>query len=201
MGRVEFAKVMAYISAAIGKPMSADSAEVYYDLLGDVPDDVLRTAAKRVCLEHKWANFPTVAELREAASEIQRGFVKELSAAEAWEMAWRAAGRIDLEQNNEFKVKDSTGQWKSYSSQAAYVLDGLPPVVLESIRSFGLAALCYGKEPVTVVRGQFLKIFEQLTARDRRRALLPAAVVDSIERIGAANKLTNQIGRMLDAEM
>jgi len=116
-------------------------------------------------MEHKWATFPSIAELREAAAETQRGTVKELSPAEAWAIAWRIAANTDPEIDGSF----------------ARASKDAPPLVLEAIRAFGLLDLCYGKEPVGVIRGQFLRVFEQLAARERRRALLPAALTQAIE--------------------
>lgn len=166
--RMEFAKVMGYISTAIGKPVGEGVAEVYYDLLGDLPLEVLQTAAKRVCLEHRWANFPTVAELREAAAETIRGAVKDLSPAEVWEKAWSMVKYIDLEIPHTLEA-----------------LNAQPPIVREAIKVFGLPSLIHGSEPVAVIRAQFLKIVDQLQARDRRQALLPASVKQTISAIGS----------------
>lgn len=161
MTRPEFAAIMAYIAAATGKSLSADATEVYYELLGDLPAPVLRVTAKRVVLEHKWATFPTVAELREAAILTASGEVVGLSPAEAWDLAWSAAKKIDLEVEG--------------SLQRACAR--LPPLVVEAMRVFGIATLCSTRgDPVGVVRAQFLKIYEQLQTRDHRVALLPAAV-------------------------
>lgn len=164
MTNTEFASIIAYITSATGKALSADGQVVYFELLGDLPADVGWLAAKRVLLEHRWATFPTVAELRQAAVESSRGEVKELSGAEAWALAWRAVGRIDLDvdRSKERAMKD------------------LPAVVAESMNAMGLANLIGGDDPVGVVRGQFLKVFEQLQARDRRAALLPPAVHEAI---------------------
>ncbi len=183
MDRTEFAQVMAYIAAAVGKELNAEAAEVYYDLLGDLPLSVLQLAAKLVVLEHRWANFPTVAELRSAAAETMWGQVSALSPSEAWALAWQAVGRMDPE-------IPSTVE-KAFAS--------LPPLVVEAIRAFGLNALCYGDEPVGVVRGQFLRIFEQLQSRERRQALLPSAVQEQIRSIGPAPKeLPSRVRKMLE---
>ena len=168
MSRQEFAKIFAYVSIAIGKQLPTEAIEVYYDLLGDLDQHVLQITAKRVVLEHKWATFPSVAEFREAAAETMRAEVKELSPAEAWEMAWKAARRIDLEIDGSFDRACAA----------------LPPIVVEAMRSFSIPALIHGKEPVGVVRGQFLKIFEQLAARDRRAALLPDGIKRDLAAIG-----------------
>jgi hypothetical protein len=174
MTKAEFLPVMAYIAAAIGKPFAPEAAAVYFDLLGDLPLDVLRVTAKRVVLEHKWSSFPTVAELREAAAETMRGEVKELSPAEAWKIAWAVAGDTDPEVDGSFV--------RACKKASA------PPIVIEAIKTFGLNALCYGKEPVGVIRGQFLKVVEQLQARDRRHALLPAPVKQEVRAIGSQRR-------------
>lgn len=181
MDRLEFAKVMAYLSLACGKPLSADAAEVYFDLLGDLDPETLRTAAKRVSLEHPWATFPSIAELRQAASETLRGVVKEISPSEAWDMAWSAVKDIDLE----------------IPHTMAMATKHLPPSVLEAMRTFGVPSLIYGKEPVAVVRAQFMKIFEEVAAREKRTALLPAAVKTSIERIGDQTEGVKQIAGLI----
>lgn len=165
MSRQEFVKVMAYLTAGSGKELAQSSLEVYFDLLGDLPYDVLAVAAKRVLLTHPWATFPSVAELREAAALTSRGEVVPLSAAEAWALAWRTAGCTDPEVDGSF----------------ARAAKGLPTIVVRAISTFGLNALCYGKEPVGVLRAQFMKMFEQLAAREHENALLPAATRQAIE--------------------
>ncbi len=169
MTRPDFANVMAYIAAALQKPVSAESVEVYFDLLHDLPLPVLQLAAKRVVLQHKWATFPSVAELREAAAETMAGVVKDLSPAEAWALAWKAACRIDPEQDGSVER----------------ACKGLPLLVCEAMRSFGVNALVYGREPIGVVRGQWMKIYEQLQARTQRERLLPAALKEQVAAIGA----------------
>jgi hypothetical protein len=162
--RIEFATIMAYLSSACGKPMPANAAEVYYDLLGDLPVNALSIAAKRVALEHPWSTFPSIAELRAAAVATIQGEIKELSAVEAWEQAWSAAARIDLEvphtiENAKAKV---------------------PPVVWDAMQCFGIPSLVCGREPLAVVRAQFLKVFEQLSARRQRENLLPGSMKKEI---------------------
>lgn len=179
MNRVEFVKIMGFITAGCGKQLGDESLDVYYQMLGDLPYEVMQTTACRVLSERVWATFPQIGELRQAAAETMRGQVKELQPAEAWEMAWSAASNIDLDMQGPY-----VSGGKVWNSQAECVLDGMPPLVLQAMKSFGLPALVYGKEPVGVIRGQFIKIFEQLQAVDRRHALLPQAVKDSIYKIG-----------------
>lgn len=167
MTRTEWAKAAAYLTAGTGKSLTAEQLEVYYDCLGDLSYNVLQVAAKRVLMEHKWATFPSVAELRQAAAETQAGEVAALAPAEMWEVAWRIVGATDPEVPGSFERASR----------------GAPAVVLAAIRAFGLSSLCYGDEPLSVVRGQFLRIAEQLAAREKRVALMPTALK---AQIGAA---------------
>jgi hypothetical protein len=169
MSNSEFATIVAYVSSAVGKKLDADAQVVYWELLGDLPAEVGWLAAKRVLLEHRWSTFPSVAELRQAAVESMRGEVKELSGAEAWAIAWRVAANTDPELDGSF--------------DRACAKAKAPPLVVEAITTFGLLDLCYGKEPEGVLRGQFVSTFNALAARDRRAALLPAAVRESLEDI------------------
>lgn len=174
MTRDEFLDVMGYISVAIGKPLGNNEKEterrleVYFDLLGDLPLAVLRMAAKKVCLEHIWASFPNPAELRNAAALVTRGLAAEMAPAEAWELAWKATAKIDLE------VEGSLDR----------ACKDLPPLVFAAMKAYGVPSLVYGKEPVGVVRAQFLKIYEQLQQRDQKAALLPPALKAQIEANG-----------------
>ena len=168
MTRSEFLRVTTYLAVGSGKALSADSLEVYFDCLADLPFDVFALAAKRVLMEHRFATFPSIAELREAAAATQQGQVQEMTAAEAWAIAWGVAANTDPEVAGSF----------------ARASANCPAVVLEAIRCFGLTALCYGTEPVGVVRGQFMKMFEQLAGRRKRVALLPPALTKEIEATG-----------------
>lgn len=166
MTREEFAQVTAYIAVGCGKDLSPEAHEVYFDLLGDLPFEAMKTAARRVLIEHKWATFPSVAELRQAAVETTRGEVKELCPAEAWATAWWIVGNCDPEVEGSFDRACRRAK--------------APPVVVEAIRSMSLTDLCFGDSPVGVIRGQFFDVFEQLQARERRTALLPPAVLNDI---------------------
>ncbi len=58
-----------------------------------------------------------------------------------------------------------------------------------------------GKKPLGVVRGQFMKIYEQLQARDRRLSLLPESLKKSIVKTAMPALVSTgmaRIGRMED---
>lgn len=184
MTRIEMAQILAYIAMAVSKPLSEEASEVYFDVLGHLSADVMKKTARIVVAEHKWATFPTVGELCQVAAEVARGEVKELSSAEAWEIAWKAIGKIDPEQEGSVERG----------------CRNLPPLVVRAMEGFGICALCFGKEPITVVRSQFIGIFEQLQAKERRLAMLPPGMQKAIEGNGRALlppvlAITDKIGR------
>lgn len=171
---------MAYLEVGCGKPLGEAALSVYFDCLGDLPADVLRLAAKRVVLEHRWATFPSIAELREAAALTQRGEVRGMSPGEAWSLAWHAIANCDPEIELRGGAKDALGK--------------LPPLVAEAVRAMGVLPLCYGQEPVAVIRGQFMRVYGELAARQTRTDLLPAATRTAI----AAAPATAQVAGLLN---
>lgn len=160
MTNTEFATLHGFIAAGCGKSLSTESQLAYFEMLKDIPADVGMLAATRVLAEHRFASFPTIAELRAAAADTVRGQVTATAPAEAWDIAWRIIQRTDPDRPGSF--------------ERACKIEKAPPLVIDAIHTFGILDLCYGKESVGVLRGQFLKTFEQLAARDRRAALLPA---------------------------
>jgi hypothetical protein len=160
MTRADFIPIMAYIGTAVGKPLTADALEVYFDLLGDLPKNVLQIAAKRVVLEHKWATFPAVAELREAAAETMQGSGGAMSSGEAWSIATKACWDCDVD----------------IPGDVERAFTGMPSAVRLAVQRFGFRALYQPGDNLEVMRAQFTKIYEQIVAEDKRQALLPPAL-------------------------
>lgn len=202
MTREAFCVVMNYIRLAIGKDkIDRDMLDVYFDCLGDLDAAAFQLAARRVILEHRFPTWPSIAELRQAAVESSRGEVKEMSPAEAWDVAWTAVCRIDLE----------------VAGSAERALKQVPPLVVEALRAFGLPSLCVSggrdfdgderrTDPVSVQRGQFIEIYKQLATRDRRAALLPPAthaelrdIRERRERAAPVRQAIEGIGRAVPA--
>lgn len=167
MTREQFAVVHGYLACGTGKELTAEAMEVYFDCLDDLDFGVMQLAAKRVLMEHPWPNFPSVAELRQAAVESNRGEVKETSATEAWDLAWGAISNLDPELPHTIERTKAR----------------LPPLVWQAIQAFPLNALVYGDEPVGVLRGQFLRMYSDLAARERRKALMQPATLAALDEI------------------
>jgi hypothetical protein len=181
--RNDFSATMAFLEAACNVQPSKETLTAYFEVLGDLDADVFRLAAKRVVLAHPWHTFPSVAELSQAYVDAKRGDITGLQPAEAWEMAWRAARHMDLELTGTY-----VSNGRTFPSQAAAAMNGLPDLVVRAMKAYGLPALVNGTEPLTVVRAQFMKIYEQLAASDRAAAALPASMRKAL----ADRKVLNQ---------
>ena len=180
MKRSQFVECMAYLEAGCGVPLDPKALQVYFDLLGDLEAPVLRTACKRVILEHPWKTFPSVSELRTASAEILQGKTRRLSAGEAWEAAWRASGRIDM----------------AIEGSAERAMKDLPAAVRNAMRIV-LPSMVSKRDPSSVIRSQFVKAYEVCAERAQREALLPLAVRSEVARLGGdVEKKIAQIGRM-----
>jgi hypothetical protein len=171
--KTEFVKVMLYISSGIQKPISDATLEVYWDLLGDLPLEALQTAARRVMLAHPWSMFLSIAELREAAITTLRGNIRELTAGEAWAVAWKVVSNTDPEVEGSF---DRACQRYKASR-----------IVVDTILRMGLVALCGSSSPVDVIRGQFTRAFDGIAAAEKAAALLPEKVKSSVREIGSSH--------------
>lgn len=177
----EFTRVMAYLISGYAKPLDKTTVHVYLDALIDLPVEVFEIAAKTCLLQQKW--FPSVSELRDAAAQAMTGRLRDMPPAEAWAIAWRGIGKVDPE------IRDSFER----------ACRDMPPLVVEAIQTMGVVALCMGKEPVSVVRAQFMKVYEQLQARNYRERLLPAALKRDIAALPALTReKVLSIGRAVD---
>ncbi len=171
--RARFAQIMAYIAAGVQKPITDAGIEVYYDLLGDLPESALKVAAQRAVLEHHYATFPPVAMIRGFALETTRGEVKALTGPEAWGIALKVIGKFDVDYSADHK---------------AQILAGMTPVVLAAVYEFGFMALYnLPSNAIETARAQFIKLYEAIAERERKTGILPAPVQAEIQAIGERN--------------
>ncbi len=200
MTTADFAVVMRFIEDALPTvpKLSKASANAYYDLLGDLPLPLLQAAAIKVLSEHEYNTFPAVAKLRRAAVEIMADIQNEdIRPSEAWQMARKISWQLD---------PNHTGSWckngVEYLSMWDAVTEGMPSVVLETVRRYGVRELCEGQDPPGVARAQFQKMFEDVVGKRDERAQLPAALKKQIAEVKRATlaspvaEAVKGIGRM-----
>jgi len=160
MTKAEIAKILAVLAASYPKFEVDDlKVQVWYEMLGDLDYATANMAVKKLILENTFA--PSIAEVRKAAMEILNPDV--MTAAEAWGEVERAVRTYGYYQEIE-------------------ALASLSPRTAKVVRQIGWREICLNEEP-GVVRGQFLKMYQQVQERDRREMLLPADLRQGIQRL------------------
>lgn len=161
----EFATVIAYLAGAVGKPVARKQAEVYFDLLGDLPLPVFQFAAKRAIAESAYPVLPPIGVLRKLAVEAMDGNEGGATPAEAWELCRAAIVKFGY-------CREKAG------------LQSLPSTVRRAAECLGWQDLCDSDKP-EIVRAQFQKAYETLVDRKRRLDLLPVSMRQALTQIGA----------------
>lgn len=156
--------------------MDPVAVRMYKSFLEDFAPDLLAAAVAKCIGESKW--LPKIAEIRQAAIEIVRGDVQELSASEAWGHAQRAIRRID------FEVDGSLGRARAL----------VPPMVWEAMQNVGLTLLV-NSAPQFIAK-TFQEAYLALLSRERKLLLATPQVRREIEanRAAAALPLPSLVG-------
>jgi len=170
--REEFAPIVAYLSALVGKPMGREQAEVYYDLLADLPEPLARAAVRRAACACCLSVIPAVGEIRAAAAALAAP--ASLGWPEAWRLACQAAAR-----------------WGLYRAEAGLASLPVGPV-RRAVLAVGWQALC-DADPASLdtLRAQFRDAYGVLGEREERERLLPPGL-----RAEAVRLLAEQIGAL-----
>ena len=160
MTKGEVAKLLAVLAASYPKFEVDDlKVQVWHEMLGDLDYVTANMAVKKLILENIFA--PSIAEVRKAAMDILNPDV--MTAAEAWGEVERAVRTYGYYRETE-------------------ALASLTPRVAKVVRQISWREICLNEEP-GVVRGQFLKMYQQVQERDHREMLLPADLRQEIQRL------------------
>lgn len=158
MTKIETAKLLAVLAAAFPRFEVDDlKVQVWHEMLGDLDYSLANLAIKKLILESTFP--PSIAEVRKAAMEILNPDV--MTAAEAWGEVERAVRTYGYYQETK-------------------ALASLSPRTAKVVRQIGWREICLNEDP-GVVRGQFLKMYQQVQERDRREMLLPAGLRNQIQ--------------------
>ena len=162
MTKSETTKLLAMI--VIGYPkfeIQELTAELWHELLGDIPFDVVKAAVKRIMLKSPFP--PSIHDVRAEATAVVSP--NEIDAAEAWGEVLRAVRNHG-----------------SYGEKEAMAT--LSPRARKVITWMGWREICMSEE-VGVTRGQFLKMYGQVQERDKQDALLPEGLrLEGLKQIG-----------------
>ena len=132
-------------------------------MLSDMPYELAEIALIKVLSTGRF--FPTVAELREAAAQINQPRV--MDASEAWG-----------------QVMDGLRKFGLY--QAREAMEWFSPDVEIMVRRFGWYELCHA-ENIDVIRGQFMRSWDTFAKGQRELSALPEPIRQMIQGV-ADNK-------------
>jgi hypothetical protein len=181
--KVEFAKVMAVLVAGTGaKEPTPEQLDVYYQLLADLPINVLQTAAARALIEHRYPSLPPVGLIRqhavavttpESTSTIADGWAAVQAFAIRWQY-WLTEGVP-----SDPKTLANMEAWRAT----------IPPTALRAAQSYGWQNII--EADGSVAFAHFRQLHESLDKRRQQEEALPPSV-----RTPAAATLIDRIGRM-----
>ncbi len=164
MTKTETVKLLAVISAAFPNTQVTEATvALWHELLGDVDLNLALVAVKKLLLESPYP--PTIADIRKRAVEIMTPLKDQVDAAEAWG-----------------EVEKAIRLYGYYSEAEA--LASMSPRVAKVVRYIGWREICLSEEP-GVVRGQFLKMYQQVAEREQKEKLLPQGLRNEIQRLAA----------------
>ncbi len=160
MTKGEVAKLLVVLAASYPKFEVDDlKVQVWYEMLGDLDYDVANIAIKKIIMLNTFP--PAIAEVRKAAIEISspRG----LTAAEAWGEVIRA-------------IRDY-GYYREKEAMAS-----MSPITAQVVRYLGWREICLSEEP-EILRAHFLKMYDQVAAREQEKQLLSPTMQTEIKKI------------------
>lgn len=163
MIKTEVIKLLAIITAAHPKfEVNKAMIELWHELLGDIDYETAELAVKTFFMQNSY--IPTIADIRKQSVKITCGS-EVLSAGEAWAEIKRAISHYGYVRPDEAR-------------------ETLGPTLWQSVQYMGgWQELCHSTEPEGVLRGHFIKLYEQQAQRLKEDMLLPTAVKQLISGI------------------
>ncbi len=168
MVKVEVCKLLAVIAAVYPRfEVDEFKQNVWLEMLQDVPYELAQVCVKKLILESPYP--PAIADIRKQVAEISTPQSEKLDGATAWGEVTRAIGLYGF-----------------YGTEEA--LASMSPRTARIVRMIGWREICMSEE-LGVIRGQFLKMYEQVSAKERQELLLPEALKSQINALGARMEL------------
>lgn len=142
-------------TARLSDAQIRDMQEVWLEMLGDLPADLLAAAVRSHIERSQW--LPSVAEIRQAAVKLMRqGSPAQESAIDAWGSVKREVRRVG-----------------SYG--APYFVN---PITARVVQRMGWREICLSEDPEAVVRAQFERYYNAEMMRAEEQAGMSADLRD-----------------------
>ena len=173
MNQRETIKIFVILTAAYPKfdtfqdPDKLDPIiNLWAEMFSDVPYPVVEAAAKKLILESPYP--PTISDVRKQIVDITTEPKDRIDGATAWGEVSRAI--------REYGWYNPDDAMQSMSPRAAHVA-----------RMIGWKEICTCEQP-GVIRGQFIKMYDAYSSREKQEALLPERLQSVIQQIGMAGQ-------------
>lgn len=161
MVKSDMMKILAVLSEVYPKfEVNEVKAAVFFELLGDLDYKVVQSAVKKHMLISEFP--PTIAEIRKLATEIKNPELQ-ITAADAWGEVQKAIRYFG---------------WYCGEEALASMSNGTRRVV----EHIGWQNICES-ENMDVIRGQFMKMYGQIEAREKTEAILPEGLKNDIKQL------------------
>lgn len=173
MTKKEFAMLAAAIRTYYPKEQILPNEQalgLWYAELQDIPYNIATTALRKWVSTNKWS--PTIADIRETASEIANGETQD------WGEAWE-------------KVMKAISKYGWYNQEAA--LASFDDLTRETVRRIGFRSLC-DSDNLTADRANFRMVYETLANRRKVDQQISPELHEAVK------KIYLDIGRKLSLE-
>lgn len=136
-----------------------DAMNTWYELLKDLPYEVIFTGLQKWTLTNKWS--PAISDLRSMAVEVSHETERD------WSEGWK-------------EVQSAISCFGMYRPEEA--LDSMSPITRQIVKRLGWMDLCTS-ENTEVDRANFRMIYERESERARKDAQIPQPIKDRIGEI------------------
>ena len=170
MEREEFKILVKGMKAVYAQPSfipDQDAFNVWYGLMKDLEYQVCNAAIQKWMLTNKFP--PTIAEIRELATEIQCGKLPDWG--EAWEETCKAIRRYGF-----YRPKEG--------------LESLSPLTRETVNRLGWSNLCLSENP-TADRANFRQCYEVVAKREHENNVLSLPLIETIKQLSDSIEFEN----------
>jgi len=160
MTKGEIAKLLAVLAAAYPKFEVNDvKVHVWHEMLGDLDYAVANIAIKKLIIQNTFP--PSIAEVRKAVTELMNP--EQVTSSEAWGEVTRAIRNYGYYREEE-------------------ALASMSPITAQLVRYMGWREICMS-EDIGVIRGQFLRMYEQIATREQEKQLLSQTMQTEIKKL------------------
>lgn len=140
----EFQVCAGVLIAATGRAMNEKTVDVYYEMLSDIPFDVLKAACKRAVQQQADSWLPSVGVIRSLAVELVYGVIPVWS--DEWDRVRKLVRKFDISRKTE-----------AYSH--------MPALTQQAVTAVGWSSIC-DSETISMHAAQFRTAYESLAARE-----------------------------------